>query len=217
MFSGDGTPETVPRVRIVVQLEENLETCDRGFSVCHLEFLVDGRSEQKVTHGVHQRAAPELVGMAGRHTDHVEERSDKAAAYQSMMRCRFIEVICTSDGHDGFEMRRPFNGSLHLCTGEIANPNHADIAVRPRLLRGPLDKVVHVATFLSIKEAEGPARATGAPTVGNDVNVTSWDEEITGSRFNEARRRTKVLNLPRIGRGGNQYGISAGFGRTMHI
>jgi histidine ammonia-lyase len=49
------------------------------------------------------------------------------------------------------------------------------------------------------------------------VNVTSWDEEITGSRFNEARRRTKVLNLPRIGRGGNQYGISAGFGRTMHI
>ena len=57
-----------------MQLEQDLEACDRRFSVRHLEFLVDGRSEQKVTHGVHQLAAPKLVGMSGCHADHVEER-----------------------------------------------------------------------------------------------------------------------------------------------
>jgi hypothetical protein len=49
------------------------------------------------------------------------------------------------------------------------------------------------------------------------VNATPGREEITSASFNEARRRAKVLNLPRIGRGGNQYGIPTWFGRTMHI
>ena len=201
----------------MVQLEQDFEASDCGFPVRHLEFLVDAGGQQKSTHGVHQLAAPELVGVPRRHPDHEEERCEKAAAHQSMMRRRLIEVECTSDGHDGFEMRRPFNGSFHLRSGEITDPNHADIAVRPWLLRGPLDEVVHVTTFLPIKETEGAARPTRAPTVRNDVDVTTGDEEIAGTSFDEAGRRTKILNLPWIGRGGNQYGISTGFGRTMHI
>jgi hypothetical protein len=49
------------------------------------------------------------------------------------------------------------------------------------------------------------------------VDVTTRDEEIARASFNEARRRTKVLDLSRVRRGGNQCGIPAGFCRTMHI
>ena len=141
----------------------------------------------------------------------------KAAAHQSMVRRRFIKVVCASDGHDGFEMWRPFNGSFHLRTSEVADPDHADIAVRPRLLRGPLDQVVHVTTFLPVKETECATRSTSAPAVGNDVDIATRDEEIAGTGFNEACRRTKILNLPGIRRGGNQHRVPAGFGRTMHV
>src|SRR5579863_4579999 len=120
-----------------------------------------------------------------------------------MMRCRLIEVVGTSDGHDGFEMRGAFDGSFHLRSSEITDANHADIAVRPRLLPGPLDEVVHVTPFLPIKETEGASGPTGAPTVSNDVDITTRDEEVGGPSFDEARWRTEVLNLPRIGRGGN--------------
>src|SRR5579862_6517806 len=99
----------------------------------------------------------------------------------------------------------------------ITDPNHADIAVRPRLLRGPLDEVVHVMTFLPIKETESAARPTRASTVCNDVDVATGDEEIAGTSLNEARWRTEVLNLAWVGRGGDQYGIATGFSRTMHI
>ena len=141
--------------------------------------------------------------MPGRHTDHVKKRRDETAAHQTVMRGRFVEVECAGDGHDRFQVRRPLHSSFHLRSGEIADPNHADIAVRPGLLRGPLNKVVHVPTFLAIKETEGAARPTSAPTVGNNVHVAPGDEEIAGTGFDEARRCTKVLNLSWIGRSCN--------------
>jgi hypothetical protein len=82
-------------------------------------------------------------------------------------------------------MRGSFNGSFHLGPGKIIDPNHADIAVRPGLLRGPLDEIVHITTFLAIKETEGAARPTGAPTISNDVDVTTGNEEIAGTSFNK--------------------------------
>jgi hypothetical protein len=120
-----------------------------------------------------------------------------------MMRRRLIEVEYSSDGHDSFEIRRSFNSSFHLGSGEITDSNHADIAVRPGLLSRPLNEVVHITTLLPIEETEDTARSIGAPAVSNHVDVTSGDEEIAGASFNEARRRTKVLNLSRVGRGGN--------------
>jgi hypothetical protein len=49
------------------------------------------------------------------------------------------------------------------------------------------------------------------------VDVTTGHEEIAGPSFNEARRGTKVLDLPRIGGGGHQHGIPTWFCRTMHV
>jgi hypothetical protein len=101
-----------------------------------------------------------------------------------MMGRRLVEVECSGDGHDAIEMRGSFNGSFHLRPGEVTDPNHADTAVRPGLLRGPLDEVVHITTFLAIKEIEGASRPTGVPTVSNDVDVTTGDEEIAGTSLN---------------------------------
>jgi hypothetical protein len=147
----------------------------------------------------------------------LEKRRDETAAHQTVMRGRFVEVECAGDGHDRFQVRRPLHGSFHLCSGEIADPNHADIAVRPGLLRGPLNKVVHVATFLAIKETKGAARPACFPAIRNEVDVTTGHEEIAGASFNEARRRAKVLDLPRIGGGGHPHGIPTWFCRTMHV
>src|SRR5580693_8349928 len=118
MLSGYSTPEIVPGMGIVVQLEQDFEARYCSFPVCGLELLVDGGGEQKCTHSIHQLAAPEFVGMPGCHADHVKERSEKAAAHQSMMGRRLIEVESSSDGHDGFEMWRSFNRCLHLRSGE---------------------------------------------------------------------------------------------------
>ncbi len=202
---------------IVVQIEQDFEASDRGLAICGLELLVDGGSEQKRTHGIHQFAAPELVRMAGCHADHVEERGEKAAAHQSVMCRRLIEVECAGDRHDGFEMRRSFNGSLHLRSGEITDADHADIAVRPWLLRSPLNEVVHVAAFLTVKKAEGATGTTGASTVRDNVDIATRNEEVAGAGFDESGWRAEILNLPRIRRRGNQHGISTGFVRAMHV
>jgi hypothetical protein len=85
------------------------------------------------------------------------------------------------------------------------------------LLRSPFDEVVHVATFLTIEETEAASRPTRAPTVSNDVDVATGDEEIAGTSFDESGWGTKILNLPWIGGGSNQHGILTGFSRTMHI
>jgi hypothetical protein len=95
-----------------------------------------------------------------------------------MMGRRLVEVEGSGDGHGGSEMRGSFNGSFHLGPCEITDSNHADTAVRSGLLRGPLDEIVHITTFLAIKETEGAARPTGAPTISNDVDVTTGNEEI---------------------------------------
>jgi hypothetical protein len=217
MLSGYTTPEIVPRIGIMVQVEQDFETSDRGFPVRGLELPVDGGREQKRTHGIHQFAAPELIGMPGCHPDHVEERSDKAAAHQSMMGRRLIEVECASDGHDSFEMRRSSNGSLHLRSGEITDANHADVAVRPGLLCGPFDEVIHVAAFLPVKETEGAARTTGPPTIGDYMDVTARHEKVASTSFDETGWCTKILNLSGIGRGGNQHRILTGHLGTMRV
>jgi hypothetical protein len=92
---------------------------------------------------------------------------------------------------------------VHLRSGEITDPNHADIATRPGLLRRPFDKVVHVTTFLPIEETEGAARATRAPTVSNDVDVATGDEEVACPSFDESGWSAEILNLSRIGGSGN--------------
>src|ERR1700677_3930135 len=115
------------------------------------------------------------------------------------MCCGFVQVVGASDRHDGLQMRWPLDCGLHLCASEVADADHADIAVGPGLSGRPFDQVVHVATLLSIEKAESAPGTTGAPIVGDNVHVPSRYEEVAGSGFDEACRCTQVLDLPRIG------------------
>ena len=45
------------------------------------------------------------------------------------MRGGFIEVEGSRNRHDGLEMRRAFDSSFHLRAGEVADADHADIAI----------------------------------------------------------------------------------------
>lgn len=111
------------------------------------------------------------------------------------------------DGHDGLEMRRSFHRCFPLRPGEVTDADHADIAVRPWLLRSPLDEIVHVAAFLAVEKAKGSTGTTRAPAIRDDVDITAWDEEIRGARFNKACWRAEILNLPRVGGRGNQHRV----------
>src|SRR5580704_16650977 len=155
--------------------------------------------------------------MTGCHADHIEERCDKAAAHQSMVRSRLIEVECAGDWHDRFEMRRPLHGGFHLRSSKVTDADHPYIAVRPWLWRRPLHQVVHVPAFLTVKKAKGAAGTARTSAVRDDVHITARHEEVGRARFNKTCRRTKVLNLSRIRRSGNQYRISARFSWTVHV
>src|SRR5580692_10501761 len=101
------------------------------------------------------------------------------------MCARFVKVERASDRHDGPKMRRSLHCSLHLRPGKVTDADHANLAIRPWLLRSPLDKVVHVTTFLAVKKAKGSARTARAPAIRDDVDITAGDEEIRGARFNK--------------------------------
>ncbi len=130
---------------------------------------------------------------------------------------RLVKVVRTGDRHDRFQMWRLLDRGLHLGAREIADADHADVAIRPRLGGGPLDQVVHVLAFLAIEETKGATRSARAATVGNDVDVTSWHEEIAGTGFDETSGRAEVLHLARIGRGRYQHGVAARFRGTMDV
>src|SRR5579864_2029358 len=210
MFSGYGAPEVVPRVRIMVQLKQNLEASDRRLTIGSLELLMDARRQQKRSHGVDQPAAPELIRVTGCHADHIEKWREETAAHQTMMRSRFVKIVGSGDWHDGFQVRRPLHRGLHLRSGKITDAEHAHIPVRPRLLPCPLHQIVHIAAFLTVKKAESAAGTASASAVRDDVHITSRHEEVAGACFDKTCRRTKVLNLSRIRRSGDQYGVPAG-------
>src|ERR1700740_1384083 len=114
-------------------------------------------------------------------------------------------------------MRRSFHRCFHLRPGEVTNADHADIAIRPSLLRSPLDEIVHVAALLAVEKAKGSTGTARTPAIRDDVDITAGDEEISGARFNKACWGTEILNLPRIGSRSNQHWVLAMRSRTVHI
>src|SRR5580658_9634575 len=127
------------------------------------------------------------------------------------MRCRLEKIERPCDRHDGFEMRRSFNGSFHLCSRKVADPNHPYIAARPRLRCGPFHEVVHVPAFLTVKKPKRVPGPTGPPAVRDDMYIAARNKEIAGTSFNEPSRCAKILYLPWIRRGCHQHRISAEF------
>ncbi len=52
---------------------------------------------------------------------------------------------------------------------------------------------------MRVKEAPRAPRAASAAGVRDDVDLAAGDEEVRGSRFDEAPRRADVLDLPGYG------------------
>jgi hypothetical protein len=67
------------------------------------------------------------------------------------------------------EMRRLQPGDAPLVHGVVGNAVEADLAVRPRLRRGPFDAVVEVLRFARIVMVERAGRAAGAARVDADA------------------------------------------------
>ena len=91
---------------------------------------------------VDQLAAPELVAPAGGEPDHGQERRHEPGAEQAVVDCRLVEVGGDRHREDRPQVRRPLDGRLELGHGEVADADHPDVAVAPRLRGRPLDEVV---------------------------------------------------------------------------
>ena len=85
MFSGNGPPQVVPGMRVVMQLEQHLQSGDRRFPVGVLKPFVNAGRKQQCPYTIDQLAAPELVGVTRGHADHGKKRRDEAAAHQAVM------------------------------------------------------------------------------------------------------------------------------------
>ena len=115
-----------------------------------------------------------------------------------------VQVARHGKGKDRFEVRRPLDGRLQLGHREVADADHADVSVAPRLSRDPLHEVMHVLAFLGVEEVERALGAAGAAQVGDDVHVTARHPEVRPAGLDEPRRGAEVLHLPRVWRGGQQ-------------
>jgi hypothetical protein len=69
---------------------------------------------------------------------------------------------------------------------------------------------LHIVAFLAAEEVERSTGATDAVVVGNDVHVTTRYEKVAGAGLDEAQRRTEILDLPWIRRGGDEHGVALG-------
>ena len=73
-------------------------------------------------------------------------------------------------GEDGLQVRRRFDGALYGSPTERARAVEADVAGRPGLGGGPLDRVVAVAGFVAVG-APGAFRAGAAARLLDDDGV----------------------------------------------
>ena len=89
-------------------------------------------------------------------------------------------------------MRRILFSGVELLGAEARNADHADIAVAPRLLCNPLDKVVAVP--LAASTAIGFEDATRRT---NDVDIAARDKELGVARLQQARPQRGPCRLGR--------------------
>jgi YebC/PmpR family DNA-binding regulatory protein len=133
------------------------------------------------------------------------------------MRGRVVQVGRRRHREDRLQVRWTLDRSLQLGHREVADADHADVAVAPGLRSRPLHEVVHVAAFLRIEEAEGTAGTAGPADVGDHMDVAAGHPEIGGARLDEARGGAEVLHLPGVRRCGDQRGELAPGVRVVHV
>ena len=111
---------------------------------------------------------------------------------------RVIEVVGREQRRDRLEMRRLHRRSRELSHREVADAEHADIAVAPRLGGDPFDEVVKILPLLAVEQGPRAAGAAGAAGVDDKVDVAARNEEVGRAGLYEAERSADVLNLARI-------------------
>jgi len=83
-----------------MQLQQYFQASDGRLAIRLLEFLKDARLQQKLTDGINQLIAPQLVGVAGR-ADHGQVGSHEPAAHQTLMVQELEQIEAHRDRHDG--------------------------------------------------------------------------------------------------------------------
>ena len=111
---------------------------------------------------------------------------------------RVIDVVGREQGRDRLEMRRLHRRSRELSHREVADAEHANIAVAPGLDCDPFDEVVKILPLLLVEQRIVSARAASAAGVDDEVGVAARNEEIGCAGFYEAERSADVLNLTGI-------------------
>ena len=81
-----------------------------------------------------------------------------------------VEVGGGDDREEGLQVRRPGNRRQHLDDAQVRAARHADLAIRPRLHSGPLDRIKSVI-HLGEERCKLPARLIPAPRVLDDDRV----------------------------------------------
>jgi len=90
VLDGDLAPQVVPRMRVVVQLEQDPQADHGGVALRRGELAMNVRGTQQVADAVDEMAAPELVGFTGGHADHGQERRDERRAHQAVVHGRLV-------------------------------------------------------------------------------------------------------------------------------
>jgi hypothetical protein len=201
---GHGPPQVIPWVRLVRRLHDEFEHALGRFAVDAADLAVHPWLAEHAPGGVRGVTAPQRIGLGRGDPDHRQPWGDEAGAEETVVVCGLVQVRRDLEGEDRGQVRWPFGGRADLGDGEIADPDHADLAVGPGLPRGPLHQVVEVPAFLLVEQGELATGPAGATQIGDHVDVTPGNEELAVSRFDDAGRRTQVLDLTRIRRGRDQ-------------
>ena len=128
-----------------------------------------------------------------------------------------VGIVEAVVGAEARERRRLHDAHPPLRHAEVRLADAADLAVRPRLCRDPLDHVVEVALLVRAEELEVAARLPRAAHVHMDVRVALLDVELDrpGLAPEKLRAGGKRVVVVAVGRCGEERRETAApFGRV---
>src|SRR5712691_9379664 len=108
--------------------------------------LLKAQLLDSILHGMHAGILHD-AGFLPHRTPPKRERQSESAVKRDRI---VVDAGGREIGKDGYQVRRRLQGRLPLHVSEIRSPLHSHLAVRPRLLGRPLDRIVTV--FLLVSE-----------------------------------------------------------------
>ena len=156
MLDGRRAPEFAERMLGIVGVDHVLEHGDDGLAVEVLHSRVDRRDAEHVADEVDAPASPERIRLLRQHADCGQPGRNEAGVEQAVVPDRVVEVVGRQQRRDRLEMRRLRRRRRELSHGEVADAEHADIAVAPGLGRDPFDEVVKILPLLPVEQGPAP-------------------------------------------------------------